>query len=98
MPIKRYIKAPGEVKRYSADYNNWLDTGETLSDLQFAITPVTASPLTVGSIVFEPDSRAGQFLVSGGLAGTVYEVIMTAITSGNQTKKDLILYDLRDVQ
>ncbi len=97
MPLARYPKAPGETKRYSIDYDDWLDTGETILDVEFTVSPVTVPPLVVGSVMLEASIRAMQFLVSGGVDGRTYEVLVEITTSGAQIKEDELVYAVKEL-
>lgn len=97
MPLSKYVKAEGERKRYSIDYSDWLDTGETLDAVAFAVlSPVTVPPLVVDDVMVEPSATGVQYYVSGGLDGKTYEVQATASTSGGQEKVDTVLFTVRE--
>ena len=96
MPLTRYVKAEGERKRYRIDYSEWLDTGETLSDVVFTIPVNTTPPLVVDDIAITPDGLGVQYYVSGGADGEQYEVLATATTSGAQIKVDDLLFTVRE--
>lgn len=97
MPLKKYVKAAGERKRYSIDYSDWLDTGELLSQVDFTIPGnSTTTPLVVDDVAIQPDSLGVQYYVSGGEDGIQYEVVATATTSGAQTKIDDLLFTIRE--
>ncbi len=98
MPLTKYVKAAGERKRYSIDYSEWLDVGEVLTDVQFAIPTNTTTPLVVDDVMIEPDPTGVQYYVSGGVDSTNYEVVVTATTSGAQVKEDTILFTVREPQ
>lgn len=92
MPLVKYSKSPGETKRYAVDYDDWLDTGEQLTNITFEITPITVPPLTIASEVFEAGNRAVQFFVSGGVDHQTYRVLLTVETTGGQIKEVELLY------
>lgn len=99
MPLVKYVKASGERKRYSIDYSEWLDTGETLVGVVFTVLSNTVStPLVVDGVAVEPDYTGVQYYVSGGVDNTQYEVRATATTSGVQTKIDDLLFMIREPQ
>ena len=98
MPLTRYVKAEGERKRYRIDYSEWLDTGETLSDVVFTIPVNTTPPLVVDDVMIEPDPTGVQYYVSGGIDDSNYEVVVTATTSGAQIKIDDLLFTIREPQ
>lgn len=99
--LAKYVKSPDEVKRYSIEYSDWLDTGENLASVAFEITPTTSPALAVQSsqIVTGDTGSLSQmrFFVAGGVAGTIYTITVTAETSGTQTKQDTVLFVIRDV-
>lgn len=99
MPLVKYVKASGERKRYSIDYSEWLDTGETLTDVVFSVLNNSVStPLVIDDVAVEPDDTGVQYYVSGGVDNTQYEVRATATTSGVQTKIDDLLFVIREPQ
>lgn len=97
MPLKKYVKATNERKRYSIDYSDWLDVGELLTDVAFTIpTNNITTPLVVDDIAITPDGLGVQYYVSGGVDGEQYEVLATATTSGAQIKADDLLFTVRE--
>lgn len=95
MRLGKFSKAPAERKRYSADYSDWLDTGETVSNVTFSVTPTTASPLAVDGSAIAGDGLTVSFFVSGGIDETDYTIIVTATTSSGQIKEDTLLFAVR---
>lgn len=96
MKLARFTKASGERKRYSVEYADWLDTGETLSGVSFSVLPVTDTPLVVDASAIAPSGTQVVFYVNAGLTGTTYTTEITATTSGGQVKVDQILYSIRE--
>lgn len=98
--LAKYIKSPDETKRYSIEYSDWLDTGESVSDVSFEITPTTSPGLSVtSSHIVQGDTGAltqVRFFVTGGIAKTSYKVLVDVLTSGGQEKQDIVLFDIRD--
>lgn len=99
--LAKYTQTPDETKRYSIEYADWLDTNENLASATFEVTPTTSPAFVVQSsqIVAGENSSLSQlrFFVAGGVAGTLYTVTVTAVTSGGQTKQDTVLFAIRDV-
>lgn len=95
MPLARFKQHVGEIKRYTVEYDNWLDTGELLSTAVFEIQNITVPPLvvTLGSI----GDTSVTFYVSEGLAGETYEVLLTVTTTGGQTRIDELKYILDEL-
>lgn len=97
MPLKKYVKATNERKRYSIDYSDWLDVGELLTDVAFTIpTNNITTPLVVDDVAIMPDGLGVQYYVSGGVDGEQYEVVAIATTSGAQIKVDDLLFTVRE--
>jgi len=97
MPLKKYVKATNERKRYSIDYSDWLDVGELLSGVVFSVpTNNVTTPLVIDDIAITPDGLGVQYYVSGGVDGEQYEVLATATTSGAQIKVDDLLFTVRE--
>jgi hypothetical protein len=95
MRLAKFAKLPAERKRYVIDYSEWLDQGETLDAVTFTVTPATASPLEVDASSLGVPPLTVIYFVSGGLAGSTYEVTARAVTSGGQIKTDTILYSIQ---
>lgn len=94
--LAKYQKDPDERKRYLVDYDQWLDTGESIQSTDFSVvTNTVASPLVVDGVQIGPDNRSVQYYVSAGLNGTDYEIRATIITDIGQTKEDVILFQVR---
>jgi len=91
--IGKYVKAPTDVKKYNADYDDWLDTGETIDEVTFSVSPSGA--LTADDETIDGDGRGFEFFVSGGNTGVTYTVLITIVTSGGQTKEDAVLFVVR---
>lgn len=92
-------KRPGEVLDYIADLSDWLGPGETLASatavadagltvLSSPAPAVNAAPLTVtladGSEKTIAAGEAAVIWLSGGSAGSRYDVAVTCTVSGSQ--------------
>lgn len=97
MKLGKYIKASTERKRYSIDYDNWLDTGELISSKTFSVDPVTSPALVIDASAFLPGNRSIAFFVNGGVDGKTYKVSVTVTTSGGQVKEDLVQFQVKDL-
>ncbi|MGE0677763.1 hypothetical protein [Pseudolabrys sp.] len=95
MSLAKYKKAPADVKRYAIDYSDWLDSGETIDSVSFAVSPSGA--LSVPSNEISDDELSVTYFVSGGNDGVTYRVVVTIVTSGGQIKEDLILFVVREL-
>lgn len=95
--LAKYVKQPGERKRYQITYVNWLDTGEAVFGVVFSIDKVTVPPLVVDDVMNTPDGKGVQYYVSGGLNNTQYVVTAVLETNnGPQVKEDEIYFSIRE--
>jgi hypothetical protein len=95
--LARYSKSPTERKRYQIRYDNWLDTGELVTGVVFAVNKVTYPPLVVDGIIVTGDGLGVQYYVSGGALGADYVVAATLTTNlGPQTKVDNLFFSVRE--
>lgn len=98
MNLAKFYKAANERKRYSVDYTDWLDTGETISAASFAVAPDTGtSPLEIDAYVVSGDGKQVIFFAALGDDGVTYSVTITIQTSGGQVKEDGIVFIVRDL-
>lgn len=95
MRLGSFIKTPAERKRYSIDYSEWLDTGETLSTVTMEVTPSTGTvPFVVDAI--SSNNTVVVFFVNGGDNAKQYTIDVKATTSGGQLKEDTVLFTVRN--
>lgn len=80
-------KDPQEVLDYVVDWEVRLD-GDTIATSTWAISPVTASPLTKDS-QSNTTTRATAWL-SGGLLDEIYEITNTIVTVGARTMEQTV--------
>lgn len=98
MKLGTFTKTPAERKRYSIDYTDWLDTGETISTRTFTVTPTTgANPLQIDASSIDPDGKQLVFFANFGDDGTTYVVDVLITTSGGQTKEDQVNFLVKDL-
>jgi hypothetical protein len=95
MRLGKYVKSPIEVKRYSIDQSNWLDTGEYIQSVSFTVTPATTNALYAVASAISGSSTLFTFFVSGGDDNNTYDVVARMVTTGGQVKEDSILYTVR---
>lgn len=96
MKLANFIKSPLERKRYTIDYTDWLDEGETVQSITFSVTPSTSSILEVDAYSIAVGGLSVVFFANYGVLGTVYTVEVLMTTSGGQIKEDEILFTIRD--
>lgn len=96
MKLGSFTKTPVERKRYTIDYTDWLDTGETLATSAFSISPSTGvAPLQVDASLFSTSNKELMFFVNYGDDDTTYIVDVQVTTSGGQTKEDQLVFTVR---
>lgn len=94
MRLGRFVKTPNEVKRYTIEYADWLDTGEFCASI--VLTKLSgAGALVLSANAIPASSTAVDFFVSGGTDGEDYEVAARMTTTANQVKEDSILFVVR---
>lgn len=98
--LGKFPKKPAAIKRYVADFTEWLDTGETLSDCTFTVAVLSgtdAGPdLAIDSSSIIGSSLKVAFFVSGGLENVTYEVTLHPTTSGGQEDDFQVLFAVRE--
>lgn len=98
MKLGKFTKTPVERKRYSLDYTDWLDTGETVVLCVFTVTPSTGtSPLLIDTSVIDPTGLLVGFFANYGDSGVTYTVDVLMTTSGGQKKEDQITFVVKDL-
>ena len=95
MTLGKYTQTPTERKRYSIDFSQWLDIGETVTNFSSSSTPVDASPVVIDNFIVAGNGLSVTVYVSGGILGSNYRVDTLATTSGGQVKEGVILFSIR---
>lgn len=95
MKLGNFIKSPVERKRYTIDYSDWLDTGETVSSIVFSVSPSTTNTLQIDAYSIASPATSVVFFANYGDAGKTYTVDVTMTTSGGQIKEDTVLFSVR---
>lgn len=97
MPIiGRHTQSPNERLRWGVSYSEFLATAETLSIVDFAVTPTTSPPFVVDASAFTDGDKKLVFYTSGGVDKTEYKVEIFITTSESQVKEDVIMYRVVD--
>jgi hypothetical protein len=98
--LGKFPKKPAAIKRYVADFSEWLDTGETVTAKTFAVAVsagVDAGPdLAVDSSSIISSSTQVAFFVSGGLVGVTYQITLHITTSASQEEDFEIFFVIRE--
>lgn len=96
MKLGTFKQTPQEKKRFTISYGDWLETGEVVSSVAYAITPVTAIPLIIEASAVDVDGLGVTFYVSGGEDLTEYQINVLMQTDAGQRKEDYIKMLLED--
>lgn len=96
MKLANFIKSPTERKRYTIDYTDWLDTGETVTQVAFTVSPSTTSTLQIDAYSIAANGLSVVFFANFGDLNKVYTVDVRVTTSGGQIKEDEILFTVRN--
>lgn len=85
-----FKQTPTERKLYNIDYSNWLQPGEVLTGATFVGIPSTPLPPCIVDAFEIMSGTAIAAYISGGVDGTLYQILATVTTSIGQTKEDEI--------
>jgi hypothetical protein len=89
--VGKFRKDAADRKRYVVDYVDWLDSAEEIT----AVTvtgDVPADAFYADGYVISDDKKEIIFFVSGGVAGSSYDVTFTITTSLSQIKEDWVTF------
>jgi hypothetical protein len=87
-----YKKTPSEKKRYTVSYVDWLDNGETVASVMYAIDNDTVPPLMIEASAVQPDGMGVTFFVSGGINDEQYQLNILMETNVGQRKEDWMTF------
>jgi hypothetical protein len=92
----RFKQSPSERKRYILDLDLELDAGETIDDIEAAITSPTGSavPVVADTITVAPGGRQATFMVSEGEDANSYLVQFLTTTSLEKILETVVQYDI----
>lgn len=91
MKIAQFRKGPADRKKYTVEYNDWLDLDELITIVLVTGT-VEADAFIVDGYVISSDKKDIIFYVSGGLSGFSYDVTVKITTSQSQIKQDWVTF------
>lgn len=94
MRLAKFLKEPGERKRYVLDYSEWLEDSETITGVSFSVTP--SGSLVVDSYSIGSPATDVAFFVSSGTDGVSYTVEAQITTSVGQIREDQITYAVKE--
>lgn len=90
MKLGTFRQTPQEKKRFTISYGDWLETGEVVASVAYAITPVTTIPLIIEASAVDVDGLGITFYISGGEDQTEYQINVLMQTDAGQRKEDYI--------
>lgn len=96
MKLGTFKQTPQEKKRFTISYGDWLEAGEVVSSVAYAITPATVVPLIIEGSAVDGDGLGITFYVSGGEDLTEYQINVLMQTDAGQRKEDYIKMLLED--
>lgn len=96
MKLGTFRQTPQEKKRFSISYSEWLDSGEEVASITYAISPTTVVPLLIEGSALDVDGLGVTFYVSGGEDATEYQINTLMQTDAGQRKEDYIKIVLED--
>lgn len=91
MKLAKFRKSPGDRKRYEVNYEDWLNSDELLTSVTMQGN-VETDNFYVEAFTLTSDKKEVIFYVSGGIAGSTYDVGVTISTSLSQIKEDTITF------
>jgi hypothetical protein len=97
MKLGTFKQTSQEKKRYTVAYTDWLDEGEVVQSVVYAIDNTTDPELIVESSAVQVDGLGITFYVSGGLDEEEYTLHILITTDAGQRKEDYIKFVVEDI-
>jgi len=89
MVQKYFVKDPSAVLDYRIDWSTWLGA-DTISIVTWSV------PTGITKVSSSNDSTSATIWLSGGTAGTIYEVTCRIVTAGGRTDDRTIGITIED--
>lgn len=96
MILGRYRQRPGERRKRGLDYDDFLETSEIVTAVEFTVTPETDVPFEVQSYVIDPEGKQFAYWTQGGEDGQTYQLLCRVTTNGNQIREDIVEFDVAE--
>lgn len=99
MRLAKFAKSPNDRKRYTVNYDEWLDVGETITNIATSTDEVVLPEdggFYVDGVIAGPGGRDIIMFVSGGFSGFSYDIQIEITTSGAQVKSDFITFVIKE--
>ena len=90
MKLGQYKHTTVEKKRYTISYAEWLESGEILDSVTYAISPTTTTPLLIEGSAIAVDGLGVSLFISGGENEEEYTISVLAQTDAGQRKNDYL--------
>lgn len=91
MRAGRFRKDAADRKRYVVNYEDWLNDNEDVSEVT-CTGNVPADNFYVDGFLVDEGGKEVIFYVSGGVAGSSYDVTITVDTTLQQVKEDYVTF------
>jgi hypothetical protein len=96
MMIGRYRQQAGERRKRGADYDDFLEEGELITNVTPVVSPTTDTPFVVAIQAIDSGGKKFTYFGQGGENGQTYSVLFNITTNGTQLKKDTIEFDIEE--
>lgn len=98
MRLGRYTQQPGEKIKRIVDLTQWLETDETITDLEVTVTPDADPGLECTSAVIDPGGKKFAYWLQADEEGddATYTVEFT-ITTQTQIREDEIEIEVEEI-
>ena len=96
MMLGRYRQQPGERRKKGFDYDDFLESGELITDVSVSVSPATGTPFVIDDIVIDEAGKIFAYFAQGGEDGQTYLVEFTITTNGSQVKQDTVEFDIEE--
>ncbi len=96
MRLGRYQQQPGEKIKRIVDLTQWLETDETITDLEVTITPDADPGLECTSAVIDPGGKKFAYWLQAAGDDATYTVEFTTTTQ-TQIREDEIEIEVEEI-
>lgn len=96
MILGRYRQQPGERRKRGIDYDDFLETGEIITDVTAEVSTADGAAFVVDDIVIDPAGKKFAYYAQGGVGGMTYVVEFSITTNGGQIKQDTVEFDVEE--
>ena len=90
--IASFKKQPVERLDYNVDYEPWLDSGDSLSEVTTSVSPAGELAVFSSAII----GKRIQLWISDGVDKKTYKVTVTVTTSAGRIKQDEVSFSVKE--